>query len=111
MEYILVYTGRNWMSNVDGPNVALTVVRQGEYFQFYIALFPSAGALDLVAAPGPQLLPVLIHTARAIVGTRHLRALQSRRSKDIPRATNPTPTSPSASTQESFIQIRLSSGH
>jgi hypothetical protein len=54
MEYILVYKGRNWPSDVDGPNVALTVVRQGEYFQFYIALFPSAGALDLVAGPGPH---------------------------------------------------------
>ena len=54
MEYILVYKGRNWPSDVDGPNVALTVVRHGEYFQFYIALFPSAGALDLVAAPCPH---------------------------------------------------------
>ncbi len=31
---ILVYKGRNWPSDVDGPNVALTVVHQGEYFQF-----------------------------------------------------------------------------
>jgi hypothetical protein len=54
MEYIVVYKGRNWASDVDGPNVALTVVRQKEYFQFYIALFPLAGALDLVAGPGPQ---------------------------------------------------------
>jgi hypothetical protein len=53
VEYVVVYKGRNWPSDRDGPNVAMTVVRGDEYFQFYIALFPPGGALDLMVDPGP----------------------------------------------------------
>ncbi len=48
-----MYKGRNWPSNIDGPNVALTVIGDREYFQFYIAVFPPMRALDLAAGPGP----------------------------------------------------------
>ena len=93
MEYTLAYKDRNCPSDVHGPNVALTVVHQGEYFQFYIALFPSAVALDLVAAPGPHPDGV------GIVGTWHLRALESTTERDIREGHQPDPDDPSASTQ------------
>ncbi len=54
MEHVVVYKGRNWPSDRDGPNVALAVWRGGEYCQFYIALFPPARTLDLVVGPGPE---------------------------------------------------------
>jgi hypothetical protein len=54
VEYIVAYKGRNWPSDRDGPNVAVTVVRGDEYFQFYTALFPPVGALDLVVGPRPD---------------------------------------------------------
>jgi hypothetical protein len=54
MEYTIVYKGRNWPSDRDGPNVALTVTRAGEYFQFYIAVFPPTQAMDLIANAGPH---------------------------------------------------------
>ena len=54
MKYTVLYKGRNWPSDRDGPNVALTVTRAGEYFQFYIAVFPPTEAVDLVAEPGPH---------------------------------------------------------
>ena len=86
--------------------MALTVVRHGEYFQFYIALFPSAGALDLVAAPGPH-----PHGA----GDRWYQALTSAAieeiERDIREGHQPDPDDSKPSTQDPFIQIRLASGH
>jgi hypothetical protein len=55
IEYVVVYKGRNWPSNVDGPNVALTVWHGDRaYFQFYICAFPPTGAFDFIAPPWPR---------------------------------------------------------
>jgi hypothetical protein len=54
--YVVAYKGRNWPSDRDGPNVALTVWRpdKNEYFQFYIGVFPTTASFDLLAPSGPR---------------------------------------------------------
>ncbi len=40
-DYRVMYKGRNWASDKDGPNVALSVSRDGEYFQFFLGCVPA----------------------------------------------------------------------
>jgi hypothetical protein len=55
-EYRIMYKGQNWPSDKDGPNVALAVYRNAEYFQFFIGCVPAGEVVDfgLGAAAQPS---------------------------------------------------------
>lgn len=53
-KYDVIYKGTNWASDHDGPNVALTVSRDEEYFQFYLGCVDADALLDLAAPGGLQ---------------------------------------------------------